>query len=89
LAEHFVKGNARLTRPECALAPIHLVSRLFYEPRWKWSTGLKGIHGTESCQPHHVGVVESGSIHIQMDDGSEEESFQEAPSKFRLDTTLG
>lgn len=49
------------------------VGRLFYEPGWKWSTDVKPIHKTESCELHHVGVVESGSIRVKMNDGTEEE----------------
>jgi hypothetical protein len=32
---------------------------------------VKPIAGTNSCEVHHNGYVESGRMHIVMDDGSE------------------
>src|SRR5437667_253937 len=51
--------------------PSGNIGRLHYEPGWKWSTDLKPVHKTDSCQLHHIGVVESGTIHVKMDDGQE------------------
>lgn len=49
------------------------VGRLEYQPGWKWSTDAKPIHKTDSCQLLHVGLVESGVIHVKMDEGAEED----------------
>ena len=48
-------------------------ARLTLEPGWKWSECIKPIAGTESCQVRHVGVVQSGRIHVTHDDGTEGE----------------
>jgi mannose-6-phosphate isomerase-like protein (cupin superfamily) len=48
-----------------------LVGRMTYEPGWRWSTDIKPIAGTESCQFHHVGVTLSGRLRVQMPDGTE------------------
>ena len=46
-------------------------SRMSLEPGWRWSDCIKPVAGTESCQVRHVGVVQSGRLHIKHDDGSE------------------
>ena len=48
-----------------------VVGRMTYEPGWRWSTDVKPIAGTESCQFHHVGVTLSGRLRVQMSDGTE------------------
>jgi mannose-6-phosphate isomerase-like protein (cupin superfamily) len=48
-------------------------SRMTFEPGWRWSDCIKPIAGTESCHVRHVGVVESGALHIAHDDGTEAE----------------
>ncbi|WP_242393411.1 cupin domain-containing protein [Anaeromyxobacter oryzisoli] len=49
------------------------VGRGVFEPGWKWSTHVKPIAKTESCQATHSGYVLSGRMHIVMDDGLEAE----------------
>jgi mannose-6-phosphate isomerase-like protein (cupin superfamily) len=44
-----------------------------FEPGWRWSTDVKPIAGTDSCQSHHTLYVLSGRMHVVMDDGSEGE----------------
>ena len=46
-------------------------ARLALEPGWRWSECIKPVAGTESCRVRHIGVVQSGTIHIAHDDGSE------------------
>ena len=48
-------------------------ARLTVEPGWKWSECIKPIVGTESCEVRHVGVVQSGRMHVIHDDGTEGE----------------
>ena len=48
-------------------------ARLTLEPGWKWSECIKPIVGTESCQVRHVGVVQSGTMHVDHKDGTEGE----------------
>ena len=42
-------------------------------PGWKWSTCLKPIVKTKSCEASHLQCHVSGRIRVLMDDGSEEE----------------
>jgi hypothetical protein len=39
----------------------------------RWSDDLKAYAGTDSCELPHVAVVQSGRLHVRMDDGSEDE----------------
>jgi hypothetical protein len=48
-------------------------ARLTFEPGWKWSECVKPVAGTDSCQVRHIGVVQSGRIHVAHDDGTEGE----------------
>ncbi len=47
--------------------------RATFEPGWKWSECVKPIAGTDSCMVHHNGYIVSGSLHIVMDDGTEQD----------------
>lgn len=46
-------------------------ARMTFEPGWKWSDCVKPVAGTERCQARHVGVVQSGRLHVTHEDGSE------------------
>jgi class 3 adenylate cyclase len=48
-----------------------VVGRMTYEPGWRWSVDIRPIAGTETCQYHHLGVTLSGSVRVQMPDGTE------------------
>jgi class 3 adenylate cyclase len=43
--------------------------RAVFEPGWRWSQDVKPIAGTAWCLYHHVGVVQSGTLHVEMEDG--------------------
>jgi hypothetical protein len=45
--------------------------RATFEPGWRWSESLKPIVGTDSCEVLHNGYIESGRLHIRMNDGQE------------------
>ena len=47
------------------------VSKLTMEPGWKWSVDIKPLVGTDSCQVGHSGVIQSGTMTVKMDDGTE------------------
>src|SRR5689334_4883840 len=47
--------------------------RFTFEPGWRWSECVKPVVGTDSCQLHHVGVVQSGRLAIRHEDGTEVE----------------
>jgi hypothetical protein len=48
-------------------------ARFTFEPGWRWSESVKPVVGTESCQVRHVGVVQSGRMHVAHEDGTEGE----------------
>ncbi len=50
------------------------VGRATFHPGWKWSTHVKPIAKTDSCQAAHTGYVVSGRMHVVMDDGEEMET---------------
>jgi hypothetical protein len=47
------------------------LGRVTFEPGWRWSTDVKPIAGTDSCQVRHTGIVASGAMTIRADDGTE------------------
>ena len=47
------------------------VMRLTLQPGWRWSTDLKPIAGTDSCEAPHFQYHLAGRIRILMDDGTE------------------
>jgi hypothetical protein len=46
-------------------------ARFAFEPGWKWSECVKPVVGTDSCQVRHVGVVQSGRLVVEHEDGSQ------------------
>lgn len=44
-----------------------------FEPGWRWSTNVKPLAGTDSCQVHHIGYILQGRMALRMDDGTERE----------------
>ena len=48
------------------------MSQVTLQPGWSWSSCIKPLVGTESCQAGHVGVVIKGEMKVKHDDGSEE-----------------
>jgi hypothetical protein len=47
------------------------VGRLTFQPGWRWSTDVRPIAGTESCEAPHFQYHVAGRLAIRMDDGSE------------------
>jgi hypothetical protein len=54
---------------------VHLgdtvVARLTLEPGWSWSECVKPVVGGDKCQLRHLGVVQSGTMRVIHDDGTE------------------
>ena len=48
------------------------VARLTVQPGWVWKECIAPVVGTASCQAHHLGLVQSGQLKVQHEDGSEE-----------------
>jgi len=47
------------------------IGRATFEPGWKWSTCVKPLANTNSCQAAHFGYQVSGTMTTRMDDGTE------------------
>lgn len=47
--------------------------RAILQPGWKWSTHVKPIVKTQSCQAPHMQYFISGRLRIKMDNGEEKE----------------
>ncbi|HEU5001157.1 MAG TPA: cupin domain-containing protein [Actinomycetota bacterium] len=43
--------------------------RMVMHPGWRWSTDLRTMVGTDTCQTRHVGYCLEGTLHVQLDDG--------------------
>jgi hypothetical protein len=65
----FDKGKVELVNVAGAT-----IGRATFEPGWKWSTCVKPIANTNSCQAAHFGYQVSGTMMTRMDDGTEKTS---------------
>jgi len=48
-----------------------MIGRAVFEPGWKWSTSVKPLAKTNSCEAPHFQYHISGTLKVVMDDGSE------------------
>jgi hypothetical protein len=64
----FPKGRLELIRIGGAT-----ISRAIYEPGWRWSTSIKPIAGSKSCDSTHFQYHLSGVMKVIMDNGTEYE----------------
>ncbi|WP_347358922.1 cupin domain-containing protein [Bdellovibrio sp.] len=62
----FSKGKLELVKFGDAV-----VGRATLQPGWRWSTSVKEIAQTESCEAPHFQYHVSGVLRIKMDDGTE------------------
>jgi hypothetical protein len=47
--------------------------RATLQPGWKWSTCVKPLAKTKSCEAPHLSYHVSGRLHVEMDDGAKDE----------------
>jgi class 3 adenylate cyclase len=47
------------------------VARYTHHAGWRWSTHMRPLVGTPSCQYHHQGFVISGTLRVRTDEGAE------------------
>jgi quercetin dioxygenase-like cupin family protein len=47
------------------------MGRFNFEPGWRWSTCIKPVAKTDSCQASHVGYAVSGRLTVRIDDGTQ------------------
>ena len=46
------------------------LGRFTFQPGWRWSETFKNVVHTDSCQNNHVGICVSGTLTVQMVDGT-------------------
>ena len=46
------------------------VACMVHQPGWSWSEHVQPVAATSTCLHHHQGVVLSGQVEIEMDDGA-------------------
>lgn len=61
----FPKGKLELVKIGGAV-----IGRATFEPGWKWSTSLQPLAKTKSCEAPHFQYHISGTLAVQMDDGT-------------------
>jgi hypothetical protein len=49
------------------------VGRMRLEPGWRWSECVQPVVGGDKCQVRHLGLLQSGSMHVAHEDGTEQE----------------
>jgi len=47
------------------------IGRLVLQPGWRWSEHVKPLAGTELCEAPHFQYHVSGTLHVQMADGTQ------------------
>lgn len=62
----FDKGRLELVKLGQAV-----VGRVVLDPGWRWSTCVKPIARTNSCEAPHFQYHISGTLRVRMDDGEE------------------
>ncbi len=77
LVKRFSSADETRTFPHGRVELVHstggAIGRVIFEPGWRWSTDVKPIAGTRSCEMAHSVYVLSGRTHVRMDDGEEQE----------------
>ncbi|MDQ3992860.1 MAG: cupin domain-containing protein [Actinomycetota bacterium] len=61
------------TRVDVVRMGATTAARYTFQPGWRWSESVKPVAGTDSCQVRHVGVAQSGRLHVKHNDGTEGE----------------
>jgi len=75
--KHFTKPDEVRTFPKGKLELINIggaaIGRATFGPGWKWSTSVQPLVKTKSCEAPHFQYHVSGTIMVQMDDGTQME----------------
>ena len=58
-----------LTEQVVVLGEVY-VARTVLEPGWSWAEHVKPVVGTPSCLHHHQGLLLSGRMEFETDDGA-------------------
>jgi quercetin dioxygenase-like cupin family protein len=65
--------NLPATTIEVVTFGTQALMRTTFAPGWRWSKDVRPAVGTASCQVPHCTYGIAGRLHVQMDDGSEQE----------------
>ncbi|MFD3687761.1 nuclear transport factor 2 family protein [Nocardiopsis sp. NPDC058631] len=60
-------------RSEALQVGGHAAMRLTLQPGWRWTEDMTESRGTAKCMVNHRAYIISGTLHWQMDDGTEGE----------------
>ena len=84
--KHFDRPDEVRTFPKGKVDLLNIggtsVGRAVFEPGWKWSTSVKPIAKTKSCEAPHFQYHVSGVLRVRMDDGTEFECKAGDVSRF-------
>jgi hypothetical protein len=73
--KHFKTPDEVRTFPKGKLELVNIggavIGRAIFEPGWKWSESLQPLAKTNSCEAPHFQYHVSGTIMVQMDDGTQ------------------
>ncbi len=76
--KQFSNADEVRTFPKGKLELVHIggavIGRATLEPGWKWSESVQPLAKTKSCEAPHFQYHVSGTIMIQMDDGTKIEA---------------
>ncbi len=76
--KHFKTPDEVRTFPKGKLEIVKIggavIGRAIFEPGWKWSTSVQPIAKTKSCEAAHFSYHVSGTMMVQMDDGTQFET---------------
>lgn len=74
-AKNFAKPDEVREFPKGRLELVNfgdaVIGRATLQPGWRWSTSVKEIAKTDSCEAPHFQYHVSGTLCIKMDDGKE------------------
>jgi len=48
----------------------YTLARMRFQPGWRWSDCIKPVVKTDSCQNNHVGMCTSGTLTVELSDGT-------------------
>jgi quercetin dioxygenase-like cupin family protein len=58
------------TQVDVVTVSYYTMARFRFESGWRWSECIKPVVKTESCQNSHVGLCASGSLTVELTDGT-------------------
>ena len=71
----FTVSDERRTLPNTTMETVRFgdrtVTRITYQPGWRWTNDIKPTAGSDLCHVNHFVYVLSGRTHVVMADGRE------------------